>query len=288
MVDLVPTFAREPAGDAAIALCVMNPLPEVRSEVVERLVIVPPPGIDLAGLEVASDAGLPVPCEVVSSQWVERFWGIDYRTALFGDRQRAVFDGYREQFARRMLRKRAEGDKNDQFLVIRFLAENLPALGHATFYLRERGVAAVAPLVADGRPLTAPDGRRLTASIENTLVRVTLHANGTFDVVHRATGRVFAGLNLLESSEDVGDEYDYAPCPAPETHTAEDVSGVVNVVEDGKLLGRLEARFIFRLPAAIGTDRKGRARRLVDCPVTVGLTLRRGSPLVEVETVVDN
>jgi len=284
LVDLVPTFAREPAGDAAIALCVVNPLPERRTVVVERLVIVPPSGMDLAGFEVVNDAGLPVPCEVVTAQWVERFWGIDYRTALFGDRQRAVFDGYREQFARRILRKRAEGEKNDQFLAIRFLAKDLPALGHAMFYLRERATVGATRRSWSSQPA---GGERL-ASLENEHVRVTLHGNGTFDVVHRATGRVYAGLHLLESSEDVGDEYDYAPCPMPESHTAAELTGVVSVVEDGKLLGRMEARFVFRLPAAIGADRKGRARRLVDCPVTVGLTLRRGSPLVEVETVVDN
>jgi len=285
MVDLVPTFAREPAGDGAIAFCVMNPLPEVRSEVVERLVIVPPSGIDLAGVEMVSDAGLPVPCEVVAAQWVERFWGIDYRTALFGDRQRAVFDGYREQFAGRMLRKRAEGEKNDQFLAIRFLAKNLPALGHATFYLRERAVVGAK---RRSRVSVPAGGGRQAASLENEHVRVTLHVNGTFDLHHKPSSRSFEGLNLLESSEDVGDEYDYAPCPAPESHTTAEVTGVVSVVEGGKLLGRMEARFVFRLPAAIGADRKTRARRLVDCPVTVGITLRHNSPLVEVETVVDN
>jgi len=283
LVDLVPTFAREPAGDAAIALCVMNPLPEVRTEVVERLVIVPPPGVDPGRFELVDEEGRAVPCEVVESQWVERFWGIDYRTELFGERQRAVFEGYRETFPKRMLRKGPEGGKNDQFLLIRFLAENLPALGHTTFHVRGKRSGET----RDGAR-SAGSVRVSGSTIENEFARVMLHANGTFDVHHTPSSRTFEGLNLLESSEDVGDEYDYAPCPTPSSRTAEGVTGVVSAVEEGGLLGRLEARFDFRLPVAIRADRKGRARRQVDCPVTVGLTLRRGSPLVEVETVVDN
>jgi len=291
LVSLAPTFARTAAGDRATVLCVMNPLPERRSAVVERLVVLQPPGADVSRLELVDARGRPVPCEVVASWWVERFWGIDYRTALFGERQQAVFEGYREQFAKRILRKGAEADKNDQFLLIRFLAEDLPALGHKTFHVRGKRLEETRDGARFVVGSAAADGRRLTADgcvLENDLVRVTLHENGTFDVHHKPSSRTFEGLNLLESSEDVGDEYDYAPCPAPQSHTAEGVTGVVSAVEEGGLLGRLEARFVLRLPAAIRPDRKARARRLVDCPVTVRLTLRHGSPVVEVETVFDN
>jgi alpha-mannosidase len=70
--------------------------------------------------------------------------------------------------------------------------------------------------------------------------------------------------------------------------TAAGVPGEVRVVEASGLLGRLEASFVLRLPESLSADRKRRARRTVDCPVTVRLTLRHGSPLVEVETVVGN
>jgi alpha-mannosidase len=283
LVDLAPTFAREPRGDACAVLCVMNPLPERRTEVIERIVVLPPPGVDAARLEVVDGAGRPVRCEVVRAEWVERFWGIDYRTQLRGDRQRALFESYREQFGSRILRRGPEGGKNDQFVEVRFLAEDLPALGHATYHLREL-------LTADGRRLTA-DGRCLTAddcSLENDLVRVCLRGDGTFDLLYKPTGRTFQGLNLLEDTEDVGDEYDYCPAAKTETVTAEGVPGAVRVVEAGGLLASLEATFVFRLPAAIRRDRRSRARRKVDCPVRVRVTLRHASPVVEVETIFEN
>jgi len=53
-------------------------------------------------------------------------------------------------------------------------------------------------------------------------------------------------------------------------------------------VGRLEAACVLRLPAGVAKDRRRRARRVADCAVRVRVTLRHGSPLVEVETVVDN
>jgi hypothetical protein len=298
MVDLAPTFAREPAGDAAIALCVMNPLPERRSAVVERLVIVPAPGMDAGRFELVDDAGRAVPCEVVSSQWVERFWGIDYRTELFGGRQRDIFESYREQFAKRILRKGPEGDKNDQFLVIRFLAEDLPALGHKTFHVRgkrlegtrdgARSDGRVGPAAASGSAVAAGSVVISGSTLENALVRVSLHADGTFDVTHKPSGRSFAGLNVLESTEDIGDEYDYSPAPRTETLTSTGAPGAVRVVDAGPLVARLEAVFEVRLPAGIRPDRKGRVRRKVVCPVRVQLTMRADEPFVEVETTFEN
>jgi hypothetical protein len=302
MVDLAPTFAADPAGDAAIVLAVMNPLPSVRSEVVERLVVVGPPGVDVERLELVDGAGRPVPFAVTRSWWVERFWGIDYRTAPWGERQGALFASYREEFARRILRRGPGGGKNDQFLEIRFLARDLPALGHAIYHLRQRAtdagatarVAAQAPSAVGAEPSReAPSpvtshASPLTSLLENSLVRVTLHADGTFDLMHKPSGRTYGALNLLTDTEDVGDEYDYAPAAESETVTAAGSPGEVRVVEAGGLLGRLEASFAFRLPESIATGRRRRARRRVDCPVTVRLTLREGSPLVEVETIVEN
>ncbi len=303
LVDLAPTFAAGPGGDARIVLAVMNPLPYARSEAVERLVVVPPPGVDPERLELVDGDGRAVPLEVVRASWVERFWGIDYRTELFGDRQRALFASYRERFPKRMRRRGPEQGRNDQYLEIRFVARDLPALGHATYCLRERA-GDRAPLTAHRSPLTAPQSPggsptsdvrcRMspstppTASLENELVRVLLHGNGSFDLTHLASGRTFAGLGLLSDTEDAGDEYDYAPCPHPGTVTAADARGEVREVEAGALVGRLEASFALRLPESLARDRTRRARRSVDCPVTVRLTLRAGSPLVEVETAFDN
>jgi len=284
LVSLAPTFAGTPAADPATVLCVMNPLPERRAAVLERLVVLQPPGADPARLALVDAEGRAVPFHVVRSDLVERFWGIDYRTELRGERGIGLFESYREKFGKRIIRPAREASRRDQYLAVQFLAAELPALGHTTYFLRERAQdAASAPLTADGRRLMA-DG----SCLENEILRVHLHPDGTFDLTHKPSGRTYAGLNILESTEDIGDEYDFSPAPRSETITSAGMSGVVRVVDGGPLVGRLAADGVFRLPASIRPDRKARTRQRVKCPVRVVLTLRHGEPFVEVETTFDN
>jgi mannosylglycerate hydrolase len=278
---LAPTFARRAEGDRETVIVVANPLPVTRTEVVTRLVALQPPGVDVARLELLDGAGRAVPMRVVDSRRIERFWGIDYRTALSYDAQRVVYEGYLRDFGPRIVRTEEDREKSDQFITIQFLAEDLPAVGHACYYLVEgKGGARVA--AAAGTVTVAGD------SIGNEHCAVTLHPDGTFDVTHKASGRVFRGLNALEDTEDVGDEYDYSPAADSRTVTSLGPGGAVRVVEDTGLSGRLEASFTLRLPAAVTPDRARRSAELVDCPVVVRVGLRQGSPVVDLELVFDN
>lgn len=279
LVGLVPTFARRAADDAETVLCVMNPLAVERREVINRLVVLQPPGIDPQRLELIDEAGDAVPCMVVGSEQVERFWGVDYRTTLYGERQETLFEQYRKTFGRRILRDSAEPGTSDQFVTIQFQAE-LPALGHAVYRLRERDEPTDLPRSAS---LVSADD-----SLENELVRITLHPDGTFDLVDKATGAPYSGLNRLTDTEDVGDEYDYSAAAVSATVTADGVEGDVRIVGDTGLRAAIEAEFALELPAEIAPDRKERSRRSVTCRVCVRLEITRDSPLVDVEVVFEN
>ena len=71
--------------------------------------------------------GRAIPFTVVKKQFVERFWGIDYRAALSGEEQRERFGTYERLFADRILRGEDRKGDSDCFLTIRFEAD-LPAL----------------------------------------------------------------------------------------------------------------------------------------------------------------
>jgi alpha-mannosidase len=277
---IAPTFARRAGDDRETVIVVANPLPVRRTEVVTRLVVLQPPGADVARLELRDAAGRTVPMTVMESRRIERFWGIDYRTALSYDAQRTVFDGYLRDFGPRIVRTDEEREKSDQFITIQFVAADLPAVGHACYYLVE----------GEGGARTAAMGAVTAAadSIENEHCSVTLHPDGTFDVRHKASGRAFRRLNLLEDTEDVGDEYDHSPAGESRTVTSEGAAGVVRVVECTGLAGRLEAAFALRLPAAIGPGRASRSTETVDCPVVARVGLKKGSPLVDVEILFEN
>ena len=279
LVELAPTFAPRPDGDRDTVLCVANPLPVERREVVQRLVVLQPFGIDPNRLRLWDEEGIEVPMRVRDVKYVERFWGIDYRTVLGRERQVGKFDTYLEKFGDRIIRSESRRDDSDTFLSLEFVAD-LPPLGHARFFLREADgpceIRGLDPILVEGDCL------------DNGLVRVRLHPNGMLDLEDHRTGMRFAGLNLLESTEDVGDEYDYSPAEFSSSLDALGTRGEVRVESAGRWTATLVARFHLALPGGISADRRSRDPHLVDCPVEVRVTLQSGRPLVEIETRFDN
>jgi alpha-mannosidase len=257
-----------------MALCVANPLPERRVEVIERTVVLEPGATRAEDLRLFDERGRRVAFEVVDQRYVERFWGVDYRLELDVASQREKFGVYVEHSGDRILRRKDERDCSDTYFTIRFAAE-LPALGHALFLLRGNG----------GVEAPGPQGtvRVGDGVIENGFYRLRLHPDGRFDVEHKATKQRYAGLNRLEDTEDVGDEYDYCPADESRSVTSAGAAGAVRTLQNGALRGRLQADFVLQLPEAIEKDRRRRSDRLADCPVTVRVGLTHGDPLIDVE-----
>jgi mannosylglycerate hydrolase len=277
--DLAPRFAPRAAEDRDTVITLFNPLPVPRREIVERLVILQPFGYDLDRLALVDAAGRPVACEFIAHDFVERFWGVDYRALLTAPEQLARFAGYRESFGPRILRPAAEAGSADCFLHLRFEAE-LPALGHASFRLVETGAAAP--------PYSGPPVRCEGTTLDNGLVRVTLHADGSLDLVDHRDGRRYHGLNQLVDEEDAGDEYDYSHSPRPDCRRAAGLPGDVVCLDAGPGRASLEARFAWPLPAGLDAQRRGRRAELHSCAVAVRVTLTAGSHLVDIDTCFDN
>ena len=283
---LAPAFGRLPEDDDETVICVVNPLPFKRTEVIERLVVFQPPGVDSHQLHLYDEVGHPVPFTIVSKRYVERFWGIDYRGELFSSRQVDLFRSYLDHFGDRIVRTEADRGEADCFLTVQFVARDLPALGHANYYFRQEGGA-------DGdetshRPPSVWAVRVVGNSLENDLVRVTLHHNGTFDVEDKRSGDICRGLNLYEDTEDIGDEYDYSPAANPLTLTSADTYGDIRTIEDTGLRAQLEVRYELHLPSSLEKNREHRRPDTVGCRTTTRVRLTAGSPVVDVEVSFDN
>ena len=277
---LAPTFARAAPGDAQTVLCLANTLPFSRREVIERLVVLQPCCKPVEQLHLLDPDGREIPFGVLELHHVERFWGVDYRTMLSTDAQLAKFDDYCESFGERILKQSVETNLTDRYLLLQFSAE-LPPLGHANYRLTDASGTDAIPQTSE--PVIV-DGNRM----HNGLISVTVHPDGTFDLLDQRGGRSFAGLNRLEDIEDIGDEYDHCPAAISETHTAEGIQGELGVVRSGGLAGAIEVSWVFPLPAEISPDRASRSEELVDCAVHTRITLRRGSPVVDIELAFDN
>ncbi len=278
---LAPTFARQAEQDRDTTLCVANTLPFRRTEVVERIVVLQPLGYDLDAITLVDEEGTPIPLEIVNRKYIERFWGVDYRTMLSGEAQQEALEKYLDSFGSRILKTGEDRDEHDCFLHIRFLAEDLPGVGHNQYRLIERDHGSQ-PEYSGG------EVRVKGMVIENRYCQVTVHTNGTFDLFDKISKREYRGMNLVESAADIGDEYDFAPCPGSETITTESVVGETRTVDAGGLTGSIEVSFSLSLPREIDADRSARSRVWDECPITIRISLNHNSPVIEVELKFDN
>jgi alpha-mannosidase len=282
---LTPMFAKQEEDDRATVIGVANPLPMVRDEVIDRLVVLQPLGYDLENLKLIDEAGASVPFEIVKRRFIERFWGIDYRAELFCEDQLDMLDTYLHRFGDRVIGTEADVGEKDCFLHIRFLARDLPAVGHVQYRLVDDVTNSSALPVAD--PVSGRLGPG-TAILENSNLRVILKGDGSFDLEDKATGGLYEGLNLLEDAEDIGDEYDYSPAELNGQFFSGGSEGKVKLSGRSELAMTAETTFRFDLPRSLERGRQSRHPRTTPTDVTVRLTLRAGSRRVDIETDFNN
>ena len=173
---------------------------------------------------------------------------------------------------------------------VTFQAEQIPAFGYETFYLREG-----APSPAGGGLVTGP-GR-----MENPFVRVDIRPDGSFDLTEKETGRVYAGLGWYEDVGDVGDEYIFREALG-EALTTRGGSADIACAEDGP------CRAVFRITRRLEVPRRadgalkeameameprlqreiGRSADTTALELHTTLTLEAGSPVVGVRTEFEN
>jgi alpha-mannosidase len=154
----------------------------------------------------------------------------------------------------------------------------IPAYGYTTVYVRP-----------DTRPTRwQPKYPSAPHVLQNEHLRVTVQPNGTFNMELLASGTVYRGLGLLEDSGDNGDGYTFSPPITNRTYTTITSSPMIQRLGDD--VGLHQVRIVYELPLPVGLDatRQCRQDATVICPVEIDLTLREGSPLLEITVQVDN
>lgn len=174
-------------------------------------------------------------------------------------------------FIRQRDRRRAKWSAD-----VYFTGKDVPSLGYKTYYI-EPGESKLASALDAG-----------IGVLENGFVKVVVRSNGTFDLLHKTSKTSYQNLNLLEDTEDVGDEYNYGSAYNSRTVTTEGAGGTLSILERGPGIATLRADFVMKLPEAATDDRMSRSERMVDCPVVVYITLHADLPRVDVVTVFEN
>lgn len=167
--------------------------------------------------------------------------------------------------------------------------KDVPAMGYRTYHLvrEERNEYLEGTL--------APE----TNVLENEHLRVQFNADGTLDLLHKASKHTFTGLHYLEDTGETGHSWVHMEPDCNETITSHGFPVSIAREEAGPLLARMRVEYrmmipvgledqmpdTFREPVMNHTRRSRERRELV---VTSRFTLRAGSPQLEVTTRVNN
>ncbi len=159
------------------------------------------------------------------------------------------------------------------------MASAVPGLGHRTFWLvpaTESEVAATA----------APDLQLTARGMANRFLEVAFHADGTFDLLDRQTGRRLPALHHFEDTEDVGDAYGHQHYPRPDLHTTRGAQAAVRVLD--ALPHRITWEVVIPWALPETSDAGGRSGRLLALTLTSEVTLYADTDRVEIVTRFDH
>ncbi len=141
---------------------------------------------------------------------------------------------------------------------VRFLG-GAPSMGYRTYYL------------ARGTEPSAVDCTAGVNFIENAVLRVEAHANGTVTITHKVTGRVYEGAFAFEDGGDVGDGYNYVPPKDDRVFLSSDCASATIAARLTATCAELEISFQFPVPAERAGDTRSEELQALDIRVVLRL-----------------
>ena len=232
-----------------LQLTVFNTLPYNRTGVGEFIIDIPTDD-DKIAFAIQNSKGDPVPFQVLSRQ--------SYTPTIEG--------GYELPMPFSVQR----------FRTILFL-EDFPGMGYEAL--------AVIP----GKSIE-PEGASLVESdleLENEHLKVYVKPNGTLKLADKKSGRVMDDLCFLEDEAEFGDPWNRIVPGEAQPYTSLESKAKTRILHDGPLQGSLEVRFSFCIPAEKDEGDK-RSDVMVDIPVRMVVTLKKGSPMLDIAVTIDN
>ncbi|SDM55866.1 alpha-mannosidase [Sediminibacillus halophilus] len=122
---------------------------------------------------------------------------------------------------------------------VSFLANNLPAFGYQLFYLLpEKGKEQNdASLFLNDRQL------------ENEHVQLTVHDNGSFDLMDKETGKQYSQLGIYQDTGDIGNEYMFKQTSDGKRYSTIHEKAEIQIIKDTPLEAKIEVIHEWELPA---------------------------------------
>jgi mannosylglycerate hydrolase len=161
----------------------------------------------------------------------------------------------------------------------------VPGMGYTTYALRLREPNLVYhPEIGPDRKLIARDN----GVLENENLKVVIHANGTFSLLNKETGRWMENLHYFTDSGETGSAHISVKPQRNPVVTSHGCSAAITLVESNLHRGVYRVDLSFKVPAAATLDGRDRLRQMVEIPVSCRITLEKGGKAVKIRTRIHN
>ncbi len=261
-------------GEREMRVCVFNPVPRDRDEVVELML-------------------------TISKDWPEfnEFFGYETKPSFrIYDHEGNEIPYQRLAQKTGAVRKRIRDIKfpevNGICEVTVALHLKIPALGYTTLLVvgdkRTDDDSKVSVFVLPTRHPSAPGLASSGHELENEFLRVTVAPNGTLTIFDKRTGQTFERLMALEDGADIGDGWYHAPAVNDQHFSSQACSADVALVANGPAYAALRVRTLLKVPKRFDFTRMVRSEEYVEILVDSRIVLRAGQDFVEVESRIEN
>ncbi len=159
-----------------------------------------------------------------------------------------------------------------------FEAGKIAACGYRSFIVRTKP----GELVNYGTMLAA------NHVMENEFLRVEFNPNGTFDLTHKNTGRKFTNSHFFEDDAEAGDPWTRISPLQNRKVSSLGCAAQISVMEDGELQTTVKVDIAIQVPKSLVDGKRFRSDDLVALPISSLITLRKGSPRLDIVTTFDN
>ncbi|MBP1967286.1 alpha-mannosidase [Paenibacillus aceris] len=140
-------------------------------------------------------------------------------------------------------------------IALTFEAQQVPALGFKTWAWISEPSAQVEP---PHSPLVITE-----SGMANSHIAVHIHADGTYDILDKATGHTYEGLGVYEDCGDLGNEYVFRQPDGDIGLTTKDLKAQVKLVESDPYRATYEIKHAWFIPASASELFEEEKRKMV-------------------------
>lgn len=168
--------------------------------------------------------------------------------------------------------------------------ENIPPFGYKTFHIRPSNKYPI----LEGESIF-----KYPLILENEFLRVLLNSDGTFDLYHKETGKLYKTLHYFEDTGETG--HSWIHMEPDENETIYSIGNPATIVTEvnNPLLARVRIDYVMHIPSGLDRginelDREAeknhtsRSKEKVPLKISSWLTLKKGSRILEITTRVFN